>query len=335
MKNPKLLVLFIVPIFILFVVIGLSLWWKSARLAPSNNEEEVRVLITNGMSTEAIGRELADAGVIRSAFAFKLYSQFTDKTKGIPPGEFLVPQNLDIDGVIDLLKEGPTEYWVTIPEGLRREEIPARFLEGLSLEGTDADNFVRGFLSASRNLEGFLFPDSYLFPPDITPQAAVDRLNTTFYAKVGQDYEQQARSVGLTMNEAVTLASLIERETISDEERPIVAGIAFNRMELGMPLQMDASVQYVLGDSRCNEEEYDCDWWDPPLKADLQINSRYNTYTNQGLPPAPIASPGLDSLMAVVSPEESDYLYYIHADGKIYYAQTLDGHNANVSEYLR
>ena len=134
---------------------------------------------------------------------------------------------------------------------------------------------------------------------------------------------------GLNLNEAVTLASIIERETLTSEERPIVAGIYFNRLNNDWPLQADATVQYAIGTNR--------NWWPKNLtRADIEINSPYNTYKSQGLPIAPIASPGIVSLSAVVYPEDTDYMYYIHdSEGKIHYAETLSEHNANVAKYLR
>jgi UPF0755 protein len=131
----------------------------------------------------------------------------------------------------------------------------------------------------------------------------------------------------LTFSEAIVMASILERETKTDAERPIVAGILLNRIEDGMPLQVDASVQYAVGTSK--------NWWPILTLEDLKINSSYNTYKFRGLPPGPIASPGLSSIEAVMNPEKSDFWYYIHdSDGKIHYAKTLAEHNANIAKYL-
>jgi len=139
-----------------------------------------------------------------------------------------------------------------------------------------------------------------------------------------------ARANGLSLEEVVILASLLERETITDEERPIVAGILLNRLNADWPLQVDASVQYALGDSK--------EWWPRPLTRDQIENttSRYNTYKYSGLPVGPISNPGISSLKAVANPEDTDYWYYIHDDdGKIHYAKTLEQHNANIAKYLK
>lgn len=311
------------------------LWYKNAISAPSTSSEEIKVVINKGSSAERIGKILNEKEVVKSAFAFKLYAQLNDKTKSIPPGEFFIPQNLSLEELVELLIKGPTEYWVTIPEGLRREEYPEKFIEALKLSNQDAEVFRDEFLSESKGLEGYLFPDSYLFPPDITAAKAVARLRETFYDKIGENYQEKANALDLTLHEAVTLASLLERETVTDAERPIVAGIMFNRLQAGMPLQIDASVQYPIADKRCRGK-VKCDWWEPPLRADLEFESSYNTYLNNGIPPAPIANAGISSLMAIISPEDSDYFFYIHDDsGQIHYAKTLTGHNANVQKYLR
>lgn len=329
-------IIFFLP-FIVATILALAgfLWYKNAILAPSSSSEQVQVLINKGASAESIGKALESAGVIKSSFAFKLYSQLNDKTKAIPPGEFFLPQNLSLEELVALLVKGPKEYWITIPEGLRREEIPSKFISTFNLKAEEAAVFRSEFLAESKGLEGYLFPDTYLFPPDISAQKVVSRLRETFYSKIGLDYENKAKALGLTLNQAVTLASLIERETLTKDERPIVAGIIFNRIEAGMPLQIDATVQYALADKRCRAS-IDCDWWEVPLRADLEIDSPYNTYLNIGIPPAPIANAGLTSLQAVINPEKSEFYYYIHdKDGNIRYASTLDEHNTNVSKYLR
>jgi UPF0755 protein len=135
-------------------------------------------------------------------------------------------------------------------------------------------------------------------------------------------FESKTSELELTRDQVI-LASLIERETITDEERPIVAGILNNRLDIGMALQVDATIQYAKGS------------WDPILPQDKALNSPYNTYKFPGLPPGPIANPGLTSLKAVANPEETDFFYYLHdSKGKIYYAKTLEEHNQNITKYL-
>lgn len=319
--------IFFTPLFIgVIVAVLVPVWWMQAVQAPSSDATKVRFVIPKGASAEKIGNDLEKNGLIKSSLAFKINTQLNDETRKIPPGEFLIPKNLSLDDLVAHLLKGPEEYWVTIPEGLRREEIAEKFIEGLELEGEEASTFRSQFLSETRNQEGYLFPDSYLFPPDVTASAVVKRLRDTFDTKTKDLILSQ---------EDVIIASIIERETKTFEERPVVAGIYRNRLELDMPLQADATAQYAVANKRCRAK-IDCDWWVTPTKQDLEISSPYNTYVNPGLPIGPISNPGLTSLQAAANPTNSDYLYYIHdEDGQIYYATTLDQHNANVQKYLR
>jgi len=142
-------------------------------------------------------------------------------------------------------------------------------------------------------------------------------------------------NTNLTKPQLIILASLIEREMKTGDERPIVAGIILNRLNAGMPLQIDATVQYAVASARCGSEIISCAWWEPLASADLVINSPYNTYENTGLPPTPIANPGLSAIKAAYNPSTTDYLYYIHdSSGTIHYATTLEEQDANIKKYL-
>lgn len=320
-------------IFILLVVVGglfSAFWYFSQTAAPSSSSNEVRFVITKGSSATKIASDLEEAGLIKSALAFKVYTQINGISGSIPPGEFSIPQNLNIEDLIVHLRKGPTELWVTIPEGLRREEIVERVIAQLDIPSTDEPIFRQQFLALTEDLEGYLFPDTYLFPKEANAERVVNLLRSTFNTKFTYKGDGE-----LTQDEAVVLASIIERETITDEERPIVAGVLLNRMREGWPLQADATAQYALGTIRCRGK-IECDWWVPPLRADLEVNSPYNTYVINGLPPAPISNPGISSLNAAANPESTDYMFYIHdRDGNIHFAETLDQHNANVQRYLR
>lgn len=334
----KFSIFIIAPIVLLFfLVIGGYVWYQNATGAPSTNTESQRVVITKGASTEKIANTLKEAGVIKSAFAFRLYTQLNNQSRSIPAGEFEIPQNLNIEQLITELRKGPQQIWVTIPEGLRLEEIPDKFIEALGLSGDQAEDFRSEFVAEADGLEGYLFPDTYLFPPEVSAITAVQTLRNTFDVKFPDSERAKLDKLGLSLDEAVTLASLIERETLTKEERPVVAGILYNRLNEGMPLQIDATVQYaVANECRLSSTIRNCEWWPKGLTREQIQNteSPYNTYLNTGIPPAPISNPGLTSLMAVANPEESDYFYYIHAEGQIYYARTLEEHNANVARYL-
>lgn len=308
--------LLVVPVLILLLAIFGSIWWRNVTSAPSRSKEEAKVVISKGASASQIATKLKEGGVIKNAFSFRLYTQITGQTKDIPSGEFFISKNLNLKEVVEVLLKGPAEFWVTIPEGLRREEIALKISSVLK-SGQEAGEFEKEFLRLTSGFEGYLFPDTYLFPKDVTADRVFSVLNSTFESRFGE----------LTRDQVI-LASLIERETITDEERPIVAGILLNRFNAKWPLQVDATVQYALGRSP--------DWWEPITRADLETSSPYNTYKYTGFPPGPISNPGRSSLEAAANPESTDYWYYIHdTEGKIHYAKTLDEHNANVSKYLR
>lgn len=329
----KRLILFFTPLVILVVIA--AFWWQNAIRAPGRETQEGRFIITKGTSAAQIGNDLEKKGLIKSALAFKFYTQITGSAKKIQAGQYTLSPDQSLVAVVNQLLKGPEEFWITIPEGLRREEIVTRFIQGFELSGSAAEGFKDEFLSLSQGREGELFPDTYLFPPDAAAKLVVDALLTT-QERLAADLFNQAAGRGLNQNEVLILASLLERETLTDVERPIVAGILIKRWRAGWPLQVDATVQYALASQRCGVN-LNCDWWPRPLtRDDLEINSAYNTYRFAGLPPAPIANPGLSSLEAVANFEESTYWYYIHdSEGQIHYAATLEEHNANIARYLK
>lgn len=306
--------------FLIIFLLGFTLivfagfWFYENTLPVNSSKTYSNFLISKGQSASSVASKLQTAGLIKNALVFKTYIRLTGQSSKIQIGEFRLSPSFSLFQVIDTLSRGPIEIWVTIPEGLRREEIATRFKTALDKDS----KFVDEFLLASKGKEGYLFPETYLFPKDITAIQIVKKMNDTFNIKI--------KSMSLTKDQII-LASLLERETKTDEERPIVAGILLNRIEAGMALQVDAAVQYAIGNSK--------DWWPILSREDLMIKSPYNTYKFTGLPPTPIANAGLSSLSAAFNPTPNDYWYYIHdTSGVIHYAKTLAEHNANVRKYL-
>lgn len=312
--------LLFLPLLAVLAVAVAAIWFYINTQPVSDNKSYGNFTVTKGASASQVGNKLENTGLIKNALAFKIYIQFTGQSGKLQSGQFKLSPSFSLFQNINALFSGPIELWVTIPEGLRREEVATKFTTALGKNG----GFTNEFLQASKGKEGYLFPDTYLFPLDVTATAVVKKMTDTFNAKT---LGLTPKESNLTFVETVTMASLIERETKTDEERPIVAGILMNRIEAGMPLQVDAAVQYAIGNSK--------NWWPVLSLADLRIDSRYNTYKYQGLPPAPIANPGLSSLKAAFSPTPNSYWYYIHdSTGQIHYAKTLTEHNANISKYL-
>jgi UPF0755 protein len=336
LKKLGFITVSLLIISLVFALVGIF-FWRSLSQAPGKDETVHRFLIVKGSSAEKIAKDLEDEKLIKSAFVFKFYTQVMGVSGKIPPGEFRIPGNLSLKGVVNLLLKGPVEVWVTIPEGLRREEISERFINSLSLEGIAADEFRANFLMLTQGFEGYLYPDTYLFPLDITPNKVVEKMRATFDLKFTDEMRKALQARGVTLEKAVIMASLLERETLTDAERPVVAGILYNRLENEWPLQVDATVQYAVANVACGTRIVGCDWWPKGLtKGDLEIDSPFNTYRKTGLPLAPIANPGIASLSAVTYPEDVAYMYYIHdAEGLIHYAETLSEHNQNISKYLQ
>lgn len=301
---------FLIAVFLIVLVLGLGGVWFYQNARPVETTQTFRnFLIVKGTSAGQIGANLEKQGFIRSALAFKFYLKFTGASKKILAGEYTLSPSFSLFKIVDQLRRGPKEIWVTIPEGLRREEIARKFAAGLGRDET----FIKDFLAAAKDKEGFLFPDTYLFPKDVTAEKVVAKMLATFDLKADP----------VVSETDIILASLVERETKTVEERPVVAGILAKRIKIGMPLQVDATIQYLKGN------------WEPISLADRQIKSAYNTYLNKGLPPGPICNPGLSSIKAAVNSAETNFLYYLHdAKGIIHYAKTLEEHNANVRKYL-
>jgi UPF0755 protein len=215
------------------------------------------------------------------------------------------------------------------------EEIAASLpTSGLSISPDDFLNAARtahpeyDFLAGVDSTEGFLLPDSYIVPRSVTADVLVNGFLRNFTLHLTPELRQGFEKQGLTIYQAVTLASLVERESMKDEEQPLIASVYLNRLRQGMKLDADPTVQYALGFSILQNS-----WWTSPLTLiDLQVNSPYNTYLNIGLPPTPIANPGLDALHAVAFPAESNFLYFrARCDGSGYheFSETFDEHLAN------
>lgn len=307
------------PLLCILIFCASVVWFYQAAQPVSSNKEFTDFLITKGSSGASVGTKLQKAGLIKNALAFKLYIQFAGLSSKIQTGEFRLSPSFTLFEVVDQLQRGPVELWVTIPEGLRREEIANKFMTGLSKDNL----FTAQFLELTKDSEGMLFPDTYLFSKEATAGAIVTKMISTYKAKIANLTPKN----NMSADELLVLASLIERETKKGDERPVVAGIILKRMEAGWPLQIDAAVQYAVGTQK--------NWWPILTRDDLNSNSKYNTYKFQGMPPGPISNPGITAIQAAYNPVESDYWYYIHdPQGVIHYGRTLEEHNQNISKYL-
>lgn len=326
----------IIPFFIIGLLLfslGIFYWWQNA-ISPFNpsQKETKSFVIKRGLTVSQIGNKLSGEGLIKSPLAFKVYLQFQGRSDQIKAGEYKLSPSESMKSIVEKLIKGPDLVWVTFPEGLRREEMVLKLVNELEIK--DKENFYLQFMQASDGKEGFLFPDTYLFPREVVPEKVVSVLYDNFNKKIAP-FREDIKKSNMSLNEIITLASIVERETRTDEERPLVAGILIKRLKAGWPLQVDASVQYAVATKNCKAFSTDCKWWPILSKEDISINSPFNTYKFKGLPPHPIANPGLSSIKAVIYPKESDYWFYLHdKSGKIYFAKTTEEHKENIRKYL-
>ncbi len=327
------------PLIALIIILAGYFWWRGS-VSPVNSRDSSshNFLIAKGQSVGKIGDNLQKEGLVRNSLVFKLYVKLTGRDKSIQAGLYKLSPNLTLEQVIMTLAKGPQALWFTYPEGLRREEVAAKTIKTLELSGNEAKQFWNDFMAESKGEEGYLFPDTYLFPKEATAGAIVRKMTSTFDSKFTDEMKKDMEEKGLTQEDVVTMASIIERETRTDAERPTVAGILYNRLNANHALQVDATLQYTEGTKTCatlNAPWVDCNWWQPPTPEDKATRSAYNTYLNTGLPAGPIANPGLSAIKAAIYPVDSDYFFYIHGnDGQIHYAKTGAEHEQNIEKYL-
>ena len=303
------------------VLWALYLWLQQLNTPPSDFPNNVQITIEQGMDVRAISKTLAAQRVVRSeTFLYYVLAFTTDATK-IKASTYVFEAPLSTFAVAQKLVEGDFDTDLirfTHFEGERVEQLATRASVILS-------NFsAADFIELAEPHEGTLFPETYFIPVDYSEEELFDLLHDTYVEKTSS-LTEQIKMHELTQEEIIILASIIEREANTLESKEYVSGILQNRLKIGMPLQADASIEYIL---------------DKPLSelvpADLEIESPYNTYLNQGLPPTPIGNPGLESIMAVLEPTESNYLFYITGnDGEFYYSETYEGHLLNIKKHLR
>ena len=309
----------------------------------SNDPTPQRFVVEPGMSVADIGKRLAAQGLIRDSELFRIYMRLNGLDAGVKAGAFTLRPNMSIEQIaLALQRSQANEVQVTIPEGLRREEI-AELLEqqiGVSADefkrltqrASDYDYpFLKG-LPSDATLEGYLFPDTYRLPENPTAQDVVLRMLDNFEAKAGlllANAAQQNRSP----RDIVTLASIVEREAVIPAERPTIASVYWNRLGIGQPLQADPTTQFALGFQPDQKT-----WWKKGLTLDdlkYEDPAGYNTYVNPALPPGPIASPGLSALQAALQPAQTNFFYFVAAcngDGTHQFSITFEEHRAKLCQ---
>lgn len=290
------------------------------------------VVIPSGATFHDALSILQTDGVVANTFPLHVLARVRGEERSVRAGEYRFAAHRTAAEVLQALVTQGSEVarWVTFPEGFTDAQIAQRLQ---SAGFGSARTFARAFATTSiqidgsktKSLEGFLFPDTYLIPDGATPSEVERQLERAFEASLPPDAARRARALRMTIPAIVTIASLVEREAKVEADRPLIAGVIYRRLQLGMPLQVDATIEYVLPH---HETEL--------TRRDLAIASPYNTYLHAGLPPTPIANPGAASIDAAFHPTLTGALYYVYCGGgRHVFAETLAQHQANVARCLK
>lgn len=327
---------FLVPVsFLCLIVLGAFILLLPA--APQSKARDIVVNIPPQSSAGQVAQILQQHDIVRSALAFSLLARWQDRDGQIKAGEYKLNNGLSASEILIELVDGRTTVQTfTIPEGFTTAQIAdllagkglinrERFYRSVACEDYPYA-FIRGLPQDERRLEGYLFPDTYHVTRGISESAIIKLMLDRFAQEIAAlDYATLAREAGLTLHQAVTIASLVEREAKIEHEKPLIAGVIHNRLSSSMLLQVDATVQYALGGHKAKI-----------YYKDLEVDSPYNTYRTQGLPPGPIAMPGRTSLLAAVQPVVTGDFYYVaRPDGTHAFARTLAEHDVNKERYLQ
>ena len=305
---------------LLITVAGTGFWWKNG-LSPVSKDKTPTIFVVNkGEGVREIANRLKSQGIIRDQVVFFLFTRIKGIDKQIQAGNFRINPSMTAEEVANSLTHGTLDIWITIPEGQRALEIAQTLKEKMPNYKSSWDNEL------VKN-EGYLFPDTYLIPRDADINFIISLLKNNFTNKYSTLVASQN---GLTQNQIVIVASMVEREAKNAQDRPLVAGVILNRFDIGMKLDIDATLQYALG-YQTDEKR----WWKLGLtNNDKLIESPYNTYKVAGLPPTPISNPGLASLNAVINPAKTNYLFYMtDSKGVNHYAETNSQHNENIKKF--
>lgn len=309
------------------VVLALAYAYAFGPVMPYATSQQF--LVTPEDSLKSIGEKLAAAGYVRSPLVFEIAYLRESYGHSVRPGGYELSAAMDAWSIASALVAPPAVAWVTVPVGVRREELGDLLARELGWNDEERHEWDRATAAASANyVEGVYFPDTYLIPTNEPPAIIAERMRDRF-KEAFAPYADEAVAKRVPWTRVLTIASLIQRETGSIADMALISGIIQKRLAVGMPLAIDATLQYI-GGKKGNT------WWPVPDSASTYPDSPYNTYKRTGLPPHPIASPGLAAVAAALNPEPTNCLFYLHdARGVMHCSPTYAGHLANIRKYLR
>ena len=310
---------------------GVAWWWHAAYRDRSVPVVQTRMIVPQGATFSQVARQLAAAGVIDDVLSFRVLARVRGQEADVRAGEYLFSAHQTQDDVLRALVSQGAQVaaWVTIPEGFTNRQVAQRLAEaGVGAAAQFERAFARDTIvvegTRTKSMEGFLFPSTYLLALGASPQQVEGAMTAEFFTNLPHDAAARALQLRVSVLQAVTVASLVEREAKAEADRPLIAGVIYNRLHLNVPLEVDATIEYALPEHK-RELSY----------ADLKIDSPYNTYLHAGLPPTPIANPGRPSMEAALHPSKTDFLYYVYCgNGRHVFAKTLAEHQANVARCL-
>ncbi len=335
--SPKYVISVAAAVFFCIFVIGAVLIFADPKpvniSSNSNNGKKIHVKVTRGMTTAEIAEQLADKGVISSSLKFRFISRMRGYDGQMKPGTYIFTAAMSDEDVFEKILNGAKHLEkFTIPEGFTVKEIAAR-LESADL--VDKEDFLKAaekfqpydYMTPKENVlyeaEGFLFPETYSIESDYSIEEILKVMAGEFNSRLTDEMRARAKEMNLSIYDLITLASLVEKEVRYDEDRPVVAQIFLKRLKLEMPLQSDATLQYLMN---APKEDVSIE--------DTKIDSPYNTYQNIGLPPGPVANPGIAAIEAVLYPADTDYLYFVaDREGHNHYAYSYEEHLNLVNQY--
>jgi UPF0755 protein len=312
-----------------------------ARIPEISPDERIAIEVPKGASTVDICDMLEEKGVVNHPFIFKLMSKINGYDGTYKSGTHYVSKKLDYDMIMRILSSDPVSKKVMIPEGYTFKQIADKLFKENLIDKTKFTKvaneekfdyeFLKGLPDREFKLEGYLFPDTYVFDINAGEKTIIDRMLARFKEVYKPEYEEKAKKLGMTTDQVIILASIVEREAKEPEERRTIAGIFYNRLKSKDPklkkLQSCATIQYIFMNRDGTVKEKITD-------EDTKINDPYNTYQIEGLPPGPICVPGKDSIEAVLEPEDTDYYYFVaKGDGTHQFSRTLKEHQAAAKKY--